>query len=60
MTHLEDSLRDYYATKADELSLPARVFDGDLRDDESVSYISMGPEPVAAHPCCSPRPGPSR
>lgn len=43
--HLEDSLRDYYATKADELSLPARVFDGDLRDDESVSYISMGPEP---------------
>jgi hypothetical protein len=45
VTNLEDSLRDYYTTKADELSLPARVFDSVApSDDASVSYISMGPE----------------
>lgn len=58
MTHLEDSLRDYYTTKADQLVLADRVLDGDLRDDASVSYISIGP--VAARPCCSPRPHRSR
>jgi hypothetical protein len=46
VTDLEDSLRDYYATKADELSLPDRVFDSVApSDDASVSYISIGPEP---------------
>jgi hypothetical protein len=45
VTNLEDSLRDYYTTKADELSLPARVFDSVAPTDATVSYISMGPEP---------------
>jgi hypothetical protein len=43
VTQLEDFLREYYATKADSLVLPDRVLDGDLGD--SVSYISIGPEP---------------
>jgi hypothetical protein len=43
VTDLEDSLRAYYATKADQLVLPVRVFDA--ADDASVSYISLGPEP---------------
>jgi hypothetical protein len=45
VTDLEDSLRDYYASRADDLDLPPRVFDGDLPHDVSVSYISIGPEP---------------
>jgi hypothetical protein len=46
VTHLEDSLRDYYSTKADQLVLPARVLDSVApSDDASVSYISIGPEP---------------
>jgi hypothetical protein len=46
VTHLEDSLREYYSTQADQLVLPDRVFDGASSfDDATVSYISMGPEP---------------
>ncbi len=46
MTNLEDSLRDYYASTADGLVLPDRVFDSaTASDDAAVSYISMGPEP---------------
>jgi hypothetical protein len=45
VTNLEESLCDYYATKAGQLVLTDRVFDIDMRDDATVSYISMGPEP---------------
>jgi hypothetical protein len=45
VTNLEDSLRDYYTTKADELILPERVFDSVAPTDATVSYISIGPEP---------------
>jgi hypothetical protein len=45
VTNLEESLCDYYATKADQLELPDRVFDTSIEFDATVSYISMGPEP---------------
>jgi hypothetical protein len=46
VTNLEESLRDYYTAKADQLVLPDRVLDvSGTSDDASVSYISIGPDP---------------